>query len=79
MDSIWTPRHQLAPDIVPGRTLLCPKEPKPAKAPEPRNPWLVYPEDLVEKSTPTNPMAVENSGPAGHAHTATGTTAVQIE
>ena len=61
MDTLWTPRHQLAPDLVPGRTLLCPPEPKPAKAPEPRNPWLVYPEDLIEKSTPTNPIPVENS------------------
>ena len=59
--SIWTPRHQLASDVSPGRTLLCPPEPRPARAPEPRNPWLVYPEDLEEKLSATNPIPVESS------------------
>ena len=56
----WTPRHELAPGVSPGRTMLCPPEPKPARAPEPRNPWLVYPEDLEEKLSATNPIPVEN-------------------
>ena len=57
----WTPRNELSPNVLPGRTMLCPPEPKPARAPEPRNPWLVYPEDLVENVTPTNPTSVENA------------------